>query len=163
MTDLTPETDVRGPGRAAATNAAEPPAGAGWQFFGGILLLLLGIMGMIDGVVAITEPDLFKDNLGTAPQLPATDNLAAWGWVVLVLGVVMAALAFPVIAGLRNARLVGLVAAGLNILLQFAYLPHFPLWSLTVIFLSVIVIYALAVHGQAWTPFRSDSQEGGDQ
>ena len=45
--------------------------------------------------------------------------------------------------GARRGRSV----AGLNLLVQFTYLAHFPFWSFTMILLDVLVIYGLIVHG----------------
>ena len=119
----------------------------GWRFFAGIMLLLLGIMNLIDGLTGIMDSDLFEKNLGTAPNLPATNNLVAWGWVVLIVGIVMIAIAFPVMGGLSWGRFAGIAIAGIDLLLQFAFLAHFPLWSLVLVFLNALVIYGLATHG----------------
>jgi hypothetical protein len=134
-------------GRPSPSRGPELSAALGWRFFAGIVMLLLGILNLIDGLIGIMDPDLFRDNLSGNPTLPVTDRLEVWGWVVLVLGLVMVVLAFPVMGGLRWARLTGIVAAGIDLLLQFAYLAHFPVWSLIMIFLNVLVIYGLAVRG----------------
>jgi hypothetical protein len=125
----------------------------GWRFFAGIVMLLLGIMNLIDGIIAITDSDVFEQNLSAPPSLPVTDNMAVWGWVVLVLGFVMMVLAFPVIVGFPWARFAGIAAAGVDLLLEFAFLAHFPLWSLIIISLNVVVIFGLAVRGGAPTEF----------
>ena len=119
----------------------------GWRFFAGMIMLLLGIVNMIDGIIGISDSKLFEQNLSTSPALPVTDRLAVWGWVVLLVGVVMVVIGFPIIAGLSWARPAGVVVAGIDLILQFTYLAHFPLWSLIIIGLNVIVIYALAVRG----------------
>ena len=123
----------------------------GWRFFAGIVTLLLGIMNMIDGLIAITDADVFEKNLAATPTLPVTDNLTVWGWVVLVVGFVMAVIAFPVIVGFPWARIAGIAAAGVDLLLQFAFLAHFPVWSLIIVLLNVLVIFGLAAKGGAPT------------
>jgi hypothetical protein len=135
-------------------NAAHTPeisSALGWRFFAGIVTLLLGIMNLIDGLIDITDSDVVEHNLSMTPALPVTDRLAVWGWVVLVVGLVMTVLAFPIIAGLPWARWAGIAAAGVDLLLQFAYLAHFPLWSLIIISLNVLVIFGLAVRGGVTT------------
>ncbi len=127
----------------------------GWRFFSGIILLLLGIMNMIDGLIAVTDSDVFEQNPTTSAALPVTDRLAVWGWVVLVVGVVMMVIAFPVIVGLPWARFAGIAVAGVDLLLEFAFLPHFPLWSLIIIFLNVLVIFGLAARGGVPTELDS--------
>jgi uncharacterized membrane protein HdeD (DUF308 family) len=86
---------------------ARPPvteisAALGWRFFAGLLTLLLGILNLIDGLIAIMSPDVFEGTAGEAPTLPVTDNLTAWGWTVLVVGVVLIAIAFPLMGGCRG-------------------------------------------------------------
>ena len=140
--------DQSNPGRPIpAGGGTELSAALGWRFFAGLIMLLLGILNLIDGLIGIMDPDIFEQNLATNPALPVTDRLEVWGWVVLALGLVMMVIAFPVIGGLRWARFAGIGAAGLDLLLQFAYLAHFPVWSLIMIALNVLVIYALAVRG----------------
>ena len=56
-------------------------------------------------------------------------------------------LAFPVIVGFSWARFAGIAVAGLDLLLEFAFLAHYPLWSLIIVLLNVLVIYGLAVRG----------------
>ena len=137
-------TDPRASRRAGDVGIS---SALGWRFFAGIVMLLLGILNLIDGIIAITDADVFEKNLAASPSLPVTDNMTAWGWVILVVGLVMTVLAFPVIVGFPWARFVGMGAAGVDLLLEFAFLAHFPLWSLIIILLNVLVIYGLAVRG----------------
>jgi hypothetical protein len=135
--------------RGVARRAGDVEIGSalGWRFFAGIVMLLLGIMNLIDGIIAITDSDVFEQNLSTVPRLPVTDNMAVWGWVVLIVGFVMMVLAFPVIVGFPWARFTGIAVCGVDLLLEFAFLAHFPLWSLIIIFLNILVIFGLAVRG----------------
>ena len=59
----------------------------------------------------------------------------------------MIAVAFPVMGGLPWGRFAGIGLAGLDLILQFTILAHFPTWSLVLIFLNALVIYGLAAHG----------------
>jgi hypothetical protein len=135
----------------STSHPTEISSALGWRFFAGIVLLLLGVLNMIDGLVSIIQPDVFETNQTTSLTLPVTDHLAVWGWVVLLLGVVMMVVAFPVIAGFPGARLAGIAVAGIDLVLQFAYLAHFPWWSLLVVLLNVLVIFGLAARGGVGT------------
>jgi hypothetical protein len=138
-----------------ASHPTEISSALGWRFFAGIMMLLLGIMNMIDGLVSIIQPDVFETNQTTTFTLPVTDRLAVWGWVALIVGVVMMAIAFPVIAGLPWARFAGIGVTAVNLLLQFAYVAHFPWWSLLVVLLNVLVLYGLAARGGVATELDS--------
>jgi hypothetical protein len=131
-------------------NASHPPelsSALGWRFFAGIVTLLLGILNLIDGLIAITDSDVFEQNPAASRALPVTDRLEVWGWIILGIGVVMVVIAFPIIVGLPWARLAGIIVAGIDLVLEFAFLPHFPVWSLILIGLNVLVIFGLAVRG----------------
>jgi len=42
---------------------------------------------------------------------------------------------------------VGIIVACLSVLLNIFFLAAFPLWSLIIIGIDILVIYALAIHG----------------
>ena len=129
------------------SHPTELSSALGWRFFAGIVTLLLGILNLIDGLIAIMDSDVFEQNPSASRALPVTDRLEVWGWFILVIGFVMVVVAFPIIAGLPWARIAGIVVAGIDLVLEFAFLPHFPVWSLILIGLNVLVIFALAVCG----------------
>ena len=126
----------------------EENSGSGWKLFAGIMIIVVGAMNIFDGLVAITNDGYLKGVAGgSGGRLPLTDNFKTWGWVVLIWGVVLILVGFLIFSGNIFGRIVGVVVAALNVLLQLAYLPHYPLWSFTIILIDVLVIYGLAVHG----------------
>jgi len=126
----------------------EESTGAGWKQFAGIMIVIVGAMNIFDGLVAITDTGYLKGiSGGSGGQLPATNNLKTWGWVVLIWGAILIFSGFLIFIGNIFGRFIGVVAAGLNALLQLAFLPHYPFWSFTMIVIDVLVIYALVVHG----------------
>jgi hypothetical protein len=120
-----------------------------WRFFAGTILLLLGLTNLLDGLVAIIDADVFEQNLAGSPTLAIINRIEAWGWILLIIGVAMAVTSVSVLAGAVSARPVGIVIAGIDLVLQFAYLAHFPLWSMMMIFLAVLVIFAVAATSEA--------------
>jgi hypothetical protein len=122
--------------------------GGGWKLFAGIMIIIVGGMNIIDGLVAVTNASYLKNLAGgSGGQLPVTNNLKTWGWVVLIWGAVLVLAGFLIFSGNMFGRVVGVVVAGLNALLQLAYLPHYPFWSFTMILIDVLVIYGLVAHG----------------
>jgi hypothetical protein len=117
----------------------------GWKSFAAILLMVVGFFNVIDGLTAITRANYFKST-GTN-QFPITNNINTWGWIVLVLGVILILASFGLFAGSTWARAIAILFASLNALAQLAWLAHFPLWSFTIILVDVLVIYGVAVHG----------------
>ena len=121
-------------------------SGMGWKVFAGIMILIVGTFNVIDGLVAITDDNYFKQ-IGNASQLPVTNNIQTWGWVVLIWGAILVLAGFLIFSGNMFGRVVGVLAAGGNAILQLAYMPHFPLWSFTMILVDILVIWGLVVHG----------------
>jgi hypothetical protein len=68
----------------------------------------------------------------------------SWGWIHLVLGVVVAGAGAGLLAGRTWGRVVAIVLALCSAVVMFAFLPQYPLWALCVIALSVAVIWAVA-------------------
>ena len=121
--------------------------GQGWRSFAGILIMVAGFFNIIDGLVAVINANRIAGVTNGHATLPVTDNVKNWGWVALIVGIVMVLAAFGIFSGATWARVVGIVVAGVNMLFQFTYLAHFPFWSFTMILLDVLVIYALVVYG----------------
>ena len=76
-------------------------------------------------------------------------DLNTWGWIVLVLGTLQLIAAFTVASGNEFGRWLGIGAAGLNAIGQLLFLPAYPLWSMSMFALDILIIYALAVYGGA--------------
>jgi hypothetical protein len=125
--------------------------GFGWKLFAGIMILIGGTFNVIDGLVGITQTNYIKDTAkslgGSGGNLPVTNNVKTWSWVVLIIGAVMILAGFLIFVGNMFGRVVGVLAAGVNAIVQLAYLPHFPFWSFTMILVDVLVIYGLVAHG----------------
>jgi hypothetical protein len=66
----------------------------------------------------------------------------------LLVGALVALAGFGVLAGQTWGRAVGIGLAVLSALANFAFIPYSPFWSLTIIALDVLVVWALAAHGR---------------
>ena len=116
----------------------------GWAIFAGIVLFLIGVFQASAGLVALFNDDVY---LVSTDRLAVTFDYTAWGWIHLVLGVLVALAGLAIFRGQAWGRAVGVVLAGLSAFANLMFIPAFPLWSLLVIALDVLVIYALCVHG----------------
>ena len=122
-------------------------SGMGWKLFAGIMIIIVGTFNVIDGLVAITNVNYFKSVTGGSGQLPVTNNIKTWGWVVLILGAILILSGFLIFVGNMFGRVIGVIAASVNAIVQLAYLPHYPLWSFTMILVDILVIWGIIVHG----------------
>jgi hypothetical protein len=110
--------------------------------FAGIMMLVIGVFQGMQGLAAILEDDLFVVGRAFAYEL----DLTTWGWVHLIGGIIVAVAGAFVLRGAFWAQIVGIVVAALSAIANFAYLPYYPFWSLLIIALNVLVIWALATH-----------------
>jgi hypothetical protein len=114
---------------------------SGWVTFAGWLLLILGALDVLEGIIAVSRGHYY---VLTANQIIVFD-LKTWGWVTLVWGVVIGLAGFGVLTGHAVARWFAIVVASLTIVEQLAFdgSSAYPLWALSVVALSGVVIYAL--------------------
>ena len=115
----------------------------GWVYFAGILMLLAGIFQFIAGLAAMFKDTVFVTSSGGLLVFDYTQ----WGWIHLILGVLLFLAAFSVFGGGVFGRVVGSILASLSAIANFAFFVAFPLWSIIAIFVDIMVIYALLVHG----------------
>jgi hypothetical protein len=123
----------------------EPTAWTGWILFASMLMIMVGAFQAIVGFVA-----LFKDSyyVVRSTGLVVQVDYTAWGWVHLALGVVALAAGFGLMAGQMWARVVGIAMALVSAIVNFAFIAAYPLWSILVIALDVVVIWAIGAHGR---------------
>jgi hypothetical protein len=116
----------------------------GWAGFAGIMLIMVGIFDFMQGLVA-----LFNDEFFVVTQEYVFEfDITAWGWIKLILGVILIASGVGIFSGHVAGRTVGVIAAGLAAIVNFAWLPYYPIWSIIIISISVAIIWALTAHGR---------------
>jgi len=71
-----------------------------------------------------------------------------WGWIHLIVGLIVLFAGFSLLSGAVWARTVGVIMATVSAIANFAWIPHYPFWALTIIAIDVFVIWALTVHGR---------------
>jgi len=130
--------------------------GFGWKVFAGIMILIVGVLNVFDGLVGLTQKSYVEQF--TNGQLPVTNNIKTWSWVVLIIGVVMILAGLLIFSGNMFGRVVGILVASLNLLVQLAYLNHNTFWSFTMILIDILVIYGLAAHGGRLDQWSDDQQ-----
>jgi len=141
-----PGTQQTGPAipRQYAPAKPEPTGWVGWIVFAATLALVVGVFDLIEGIVA-----LFKDSyyLVAPSGLVLNVNYTTWGWTHIAIGAVLIATALGLFAGQTWARVLGVVIAVLSAIVNFAFIPAYPLWAISVIAIDVFIIYALTAHG----------------
>ncbi|WP_443060381.1 DUF7144 family membrane protein [Streptomyces sp. NBC_00459] len=128
-----PGAAVRSPARSGTG------IGSGWLVFAGVLMIFGGLMTLLAGIAAIAEDDVFVTTRNYVYEF----DITGWGWIHLVMGVVITLAGAALFQGATWARAVGVGLAGLAMLANFLWIPYAPLWAVVLIALNGFVIWAL--------------------
>ena len=104
----------------------------------------VGVLSVLEGIAAVAEDELFVVGVEYVYEFDVT----TWGWIHIVLGAVLIISAFGLITGTSSARGLAIAIAALSILANFLWLPYYPWWSILIIALNIVVIWAIAT----WRP-----------
>ncbi len=127
------------------TGAGGPYAegrGHGLVIFASVLLAVLGFFNLIHGISAVANSHVF---VGNAHYV--FGSLRTWGWITLIFGVLLLLAAGGVLSGNQLARWFGVLVVGLNAIDQMFFIPAYPFWSLMIIAVDVVALYALCAYG----------------
>ena len=141
----TVDPNVRTPARASAAaelGAYEEARGSGWLLFAGIMMMLVGVLNVIYGIAAISNASFFVNDARYI-----ISDLKTWGWVTLIIGAVQVGAAYSIWRGDQFGRWFGILFAGLSAIAALLSIPAYPLWSLAVFAVDVLIIYGLAAYG----------------
>jgi hypothetical protein len=123
----------------------EGTAWTGWVVFGGAMLIMMGAFQIVQGLVALFDDGFYAVN---SNGLVLDVDYNAWGWVHIVIGLVGVLVGIGLLVGNLAARMAGVGIAFLSALVNLVFISAYPVWSVMVIVLDVIVIYAIIVHGR---------------
>lgn len=145
-TEPTPPTPTPASHAAASSSRRRAVDGPGirvhWLRFGGIVMVILGVFGILEGITALVDRYYF---LTTSNGTVFSINLAGWGWfhiivsaLVLIAGIALLGSEIP-----TWARVVGVAFVSVNAVLNLLWLPAAPIWSIIVIVLDILILFAL--------------------
>jgi hypothetical protein len=115
-----------------------------WILLGGFLLVVVGAVHLAAGLIALFRPEVLAAGRA-AVLLPV--GLTTLAWIQLSLGVLAIVTGVGLIRGRDWARLITILLGVLATLVDFAFVGVQPVWSITMIVLIAVVIYAVVVHG----------------
>ncbi|MEU8675445.1 hypothetical protein [Streptomyces sp. NPDC048560] len=128
-------THASAPGRQKETHSS------GWLVFAGVIMTFSGIMTLLGGISAIAKDDVFVATRNYVYEL----NLTGWGWIHLILGILILLTGIALFTGATWARIVGVGLAGLSMIANFMWLPYTPWWALLLIAIDALIIWGLCV------------------
>ncbi|MFN8164159.1 MAG: hypothetical protein U0R26_10120 [Solirubrobacterales bacterium] len=116
----------------------------GWATFAAIMLMLGGCFAILAGIAGIAEDDILVRTQDWVFNFDTT----TWGWIHLLVGIGVVAAGFGIFSGNVAARTVGVIVAIISAVINFAWLPYYPVWAVVVIAIDIAVIWALTAHGR---------------
>jgi hypothetical protein len=135
-------SDEAYPSRVRGQEATSGTA-VGFILFAAIMMIMVGVFQAIQGLVAIFENEFYVATRNYLFQFDAT----TWGWIHLLVGLIVAFAGWGLLSGRTWARVVALTVALLSALANFLFIPYYPFWALLLITLDIFVIWAIAAHG----------------
>jgi hypothetical protein len=125
-----------------STSRRTSPWASGLIVFAGGMLAVAGLLQVFAGTAALAHATVYDG----APRYVYVFDLTVWGWVQLLTGVLSVAAGLAALRGLTWARVVGIGLSGLSMVVQFMFVPHYPVWSFVVIALDAVIIWGLATY-----------------
>ncbi|MFE9787819.1 acetyltransferase [Nocardia salmonicida] len=119
-------------------------AAAGISILAAIMLFITAAASILEGIAAIAEDEFYVAGISYVYEFDAT----TWGWVHVVLGVIAIICSIGLMTGAAWARYTAVAIAALVMIANFLSLPYYPAWSILIIAMSVVVIWAVT----AWQP-----------
>lgn len=117
--------------------------GDGWVLFAGVMILMLGFMNTVWGIAAIDGSSFFTDE----GRYVIFDDLNAWGWFLLIVGVMQLVAAFSIWNRHAYGRIIGVTTATVNAMILLFTVNAFPFAAFMLFLADLLVIYGLVVYG----------------
>jgi hypothetical protein len=117
---------------------------SGWASFAGVILFLVGTFSVLYGLAAVLNDDVVTVGGGGGVIVW---NFTTWGWIHIVIGAIMVATSLGLFWVRPWARVAAVIFATLSAITQIGLITAFPLWSIMIIALDVLVIYHLTEKG----------------
>lgn len=117
----------------------------GWVGFAAIMLIINGAFSALQGVVALIGSNTYY--VPTRAGLFLFD-ITGWGWWNLIIGVLLVLTGIALFSGAAWSRVVAIILVALSALGQLFLVPAQPWWSVIVIAIDILVIYAITAYGR---------------
>jgi len=120
----------------------ESPWASGFVLFAALMMIMAGVFQVLNGLAGIIRNTMYV----STPNYVYSLDLTAWGWVHLVIGVLLGVTGAALLRGATWARVTGIVLVSLSLIDNFLFMPYYPLWSMLIVAIDIIVIWALAAY-----------------
>lgn len=122
------------------TTTTTRPRGRGWRLFAGLILIIAGVMQILNGLWALDAQDTAIDAVFW------NDNLEAWGWLYLIVGIVVAVTGFFILRRAYWATTAGIAIGCIGAIINIFWIFSYPFASIVMITLNLLVVYGLTTY-----------------
>ncbi|MBB6417368.1 hypothetical protein [Streptomyces sp. AK010] len=112
---------------------------AGGLVLGGVLMVVYGLFAVLQGIAAIAGDEVYT----SFGQYSFEFDLTAWGWIHLIVGVLVVVAGLGLFTGADWARVASAVVVGLALIANFLWLPYQPFWSIIMIVTGLFVLWSV--------------------
>ncbi|GAB4586768.1 DUF7144 family membrane protein [Nocardia sp. IFM 10818] len=113
---------------------------AGTSIAAAVLLLIIGVLDILQGISAVGSDNL----LVVTDDYVYKFNTTTWGWIHIIIGAIIIIAAIGLLAGTTWGKVAAIILAALAIVENFLWIPYYPAWSILIIALCVVVIWAVS-------------------
>ena len=111
----------------------------GFTYLAATLMVLGGLFSFFTGLEAVLKGGFFF----TTSNYVYNINISSWGWIHIGIGVAVFLAGCALFTRQTWARWVGVFLAVISAAMNFLFIPRYPFWSLLVIALDIVIIWAL--------------------
>lgn len=135
------------PGYEVSDSGRRPGgAVAGFTMAAAVLMMLSGVWSFLEGLAAIIRGGFFV----VLPSYAYNASASSWGWIHLILGILVFAAGAALLTDALWARITGVVLASFSAIANFLFIPYYPVWSIVVIAIDLVIIWALLYPRREW-------------
>ena len=130
-------------------------AAIGLTFMAAVLMMVSGAWNILEGIAAMLRGTFVI----VAPNYVYSLSSFGWGLFHAILGAVVFVVGAALFIDKMWARAAGVAVAALSAVINFLFIPYAPLWSIVLIAIDIVVIWALL------TPRHQSARlaDGGDR
>ncbi|GGV74657.1 hypothetical protein ABZ178_36965 [Streptomyces massasporeus] len=133
-----PAPGDRTPGGSGSGGSGDPWA-AGGLVLGGVLMVVYGLFAVLQGIAAIAGDEVYT----SFGQYSFAFDLTAWGWIHVIVGVLVVVAGLGLFTGADWARVASAIVVGLALIANFLWLPYQPFWSIIMIVTGLFVLWSV--------------------
>lgn len=116
----------------------------GLTYFAAFMLIMIGFFHAIAGLSGILKDDFYVKT----PNYLVNLDASGWGWIHLIVGIIILLAGFGLFTGAVWARTVAVIIALISAIANFVFIPVYPFWAIAIIVVDILVIWALTAHGR---------------